>query len=217
MQVWNVLHAARWKYRTQKIAKNLSSAHHRTTLSGDIFATKACVDNRKKNLLNSNISSTCFHNYGELRPIGGWDRFTNLRHPSKFQWVSGLGFVILITAPTSLNGGQTHCARCLAVSWASTLYIHFRGPLPSNGILPHAKFTFRLSLAFRSYICSVTARHSSSGCQPNFAAFRRRRYPYSAGRPSRGASAHILVLIWFFRYRNCMSFHLRVSHPLNQT
>jgi len=39
--------------------------------------------------------------------------------------------------------------------------------LPSNGILPGAKFTLRPSLAF-SYISSVTARHSSSGCQPNF-------------------------------------------------
>jgi len=34
------------------------SAHHRTTLSGYIFATKAYIDNRQK-LLNSNISSTC--------------------------------------------------------------------------------------------------------------------------------------------------------------
>ena len=35
--------------------------HHRTTLSGCIFATKPCIDNRK-NLLNSNTSSTCPHN-----------------------------------------------------------------------------------------------------------------------------------------------------------
>jgi len=32
--------------------------HHRTTLSGYIFRTKACIDNRK-NLLNSYTSSTC--------------------------------------------------------------------------------------------------------------------------------------------------------------
>jgi len=31
-------------------------------LSGYIFATKARIDNRKKNLLSSNISSTCPHN-----------------------------------------------------------------------------------------------------------------------------------------------------------
>jgi len=33
--------------------------HHRTTLSGYIFGTKARIDNLKKNLLNSNTSSTC--------------------------------------------------------------------------------------------------------------------------------------------------------------
>jgi len=51
-----VLHAARWKCRTQKISKNSPSAHHRTTLSGYIFATKARINNRKKSLLSSNIS-----------------------------------------------------------------------------------------------------------------------------------------------------------------
>jgi len=61
MQVWNVLHAARWKCRTQKIAKKSPSAHHCTT-SGYIFATKAHIDNQKKNLLSSNISSRCPHN-----------------------------------------------------------------------------------------------------------------------------------------------------------
>jgi len=35
----------------QKIAKNLPSAHHHTTLLGYIFATKTHIDNRKKNLL----------------------------------------------------------------------------------------------------------------------------------------------------------------------
>jgi len=35
------------------------SVQHRTTLSGYIFATKASIDNRKKNLLKSNVSSTC--------------------------------------------------------------------------------------------------------------------------------------------------------------
>ena len=53
-----MLHVARWKCRTQKIAKNSLSGHHRTTLSGYIFATKAHIDNRKRNLLNSNISPT---------------------------------------------------------------------------------------------------------------------------------------------------------------
>jgi len=50
-----VLHAARWKYRTQKSP----FWHHRTTLSGYIFGTKACIDNWKKLVLNSNTSSAC--------------------------------------------------------------------------------------------------------------------------------------------------------------
>jgi len=47
------------------------------------------------------------------------------------------------------------------------VHIHFWRLLPPNGILPHAKLTLHPSLAF-SYIGRVTARHSCSGCQPNF-------------------------------------------------
>ena len=42
-----------------------------------------------------------------------------------------------------------------------------------------------------SRLGSVTARHSSSGRQPNFAALNRGRHLYSAGRPSGWALAHI--------------------------
>jgi len=45
------------------------SGHHPTTLSGYIFATKACIDNRKKNLLSSNISSTCTNNMVNFGPV----------------------------------------------------------------------------------------------------------------------------------------------------
>jgi len=38
-------------------------------LSGYIFANKACIDNRKKNLLSSNISSTCPHNMVNFGPV----------------------------------------------------------------------------------------------------------------------------------------------------
>jgi len=51
-----------------KMTQKSPSAHHRATLSGYIFATKACIDNRKK-FLNSNISSRCAHNmanFGQL-------------------------------------------------------------------------------------------------------------------------------------------------------
>jgi len=39
---------ARWKYRTQKSRQKSPSGHHRTTLSGYIFAPKARIDNREK-------------------------------------------------------------------------------------------------------------------------------------------------------------------------
>ena len=84
-------------------------------------------------------------------------------------------------------------------------YIYtFGGSIAPDGILPDAKFTLRPCLAF-SYIGSVrpTAKHSSSGRQPNFAVWCKEwnyrtfaelgRHLYSAGRPSRWASAHILV------------------------
>jgi len=45
------------------------SSHHRTTLSGYIFATKAHIDNREKNLLSSNISSRCPHNMVNFDPL----------------------------------------------------------------------------------------------------------------------------------------------------
>jgi len=46
----------------------------------------------------------------------------------------------------------------------------FSAALDPDRILPGAKFTLRPSIAFW-YIGSVTARHSSSGRQPNFAAW----------------------------------------------
>ena len=78
-----MLLAARCKYRTRKCSQKSPSGHHRTTLSGYIFATKACIDNRKKNLLSSNISSTRPHNMVNFGPptaeigSGVWGTPTN--------------------------------------------------------------------------------------------------------------------------------------------
>ena len=64
-----MLHAARCKCRTQKSRQKSPSGHHPTTLSGYIFATKARIDNRKKNLLSSNISPTCPRNMVNVGPL----------------------------------------------------------------------------------------------------------------------------------------------------
>jgi len=70
------------------------------------------MDNRKN--VKQQYFLHMFLQYGEGRPTNGWDRLASFGHPNKFQRVSRLGFV---TARTSLNGGQTHFTRCLAVSW----------------------------------------------------------------------------------------------------
>jgi len=49
--------------------KKSPSGHHRTTLSGYIFATKARIDNRKKILLSSIISYRCHHNMVNFGPL----------------------------------------------------------------------------------------------------------------------------------------------------
>jgi len=111
--------------------KILPSWHHRTNLSACIFATKACIDNRWKNLSNSNTSSTCPRNMLNFSPL-----------MAEMCWrVWG--------TPANFNG-----FRVLAASLHST----------------------------------------SSGRRPNFAALNRGRHLYSAGRPSRWALAHVLVL-----------------------
>ena len=87
MQVWNLLHAARCKYRTQKSRQKSPSGHHRTTSSGYIFAAKARIDNRKKSLLSSNTSSTCPHNVVNFGPVTaeiGWPFGAPLRISTGF-------------------------------------------------------------------------------------------------------------------------------------
>jgi len=159
MQVWNVV---------TRLAGNTGrkNCHMHTIaqLCQAISSQLRHISTIGKNLLNSNISSM-FLQYGKLRPTSGWDWFGSLGHASKFQRFLHLGFVT-----AAFTGGQPNFAQCLAVSWAATLCIHFPGLLPPDGISPCAKFTLHPSLAL-SYIGSVTARHSSSGHQPNFAAW----------------------------------------------
>ena len=54
-----------------------------------------------------------------------------------------------------------------------------------------AEIRWRVRFQRVSRHCNVTARHSSSGRQPSFAALNRGCHLYSAGRPSRWALVHI--------------------------
>ena len=165
--------------------------HQRTTSSGYIFATKACIDNRQKLVKQQYL----FHmppnmvNFGpSASEIGSLVCGT----PENFNGFRVLASLLQRRRSTEANQtlhdvlpspGLVHC-----------IYIFFWGGalLPRYGILTGVQFTLRPSLAL-SYIGSITARHSSSGRQPNFAALSRGRHLYSVGRPSRWALAYILV------------------------
>jgi len=107
-----VLHAARGNYSMQKIAKTSPSGHHPTTLSGYMFTTKACIDNRTKKLVKQQYLLHMSPQYGELRPTSGWDRSGSLGHPCKFQWVSHLGSV---TARHCSSGRQPNFAAFVGI------------------------------------------------------------------------------------------------------
>ena len=140
----------------QKITKKSPSAHHRTTVLGFIFATKVCMDNRKKNLLNSNIFSSPNNmaNFGQLPAEIGlpvWGTPTNFNR-----------FRVL---PSLL---QRHCST-LHDAWLSpglVHYIHiFGGCCPLKEFCQVQNSLYVPSLVF-SYIGSVTARNYSGRRQP---------------------------------------------------
>jgi len=148
MQVWNVLQAARWKCRTQKIAKNSPSGHHPTALSGYIFTTKACINNWKKTCWIA-MSPASPHNMVNFGP-SGWDLLTSLGHPSKFQRVLRLGSV---TTRHSSSGRQPNLAA-----------------LNRGGHLYSAGRPSRLAMAHILVSCSSSplSQQSQIGCLPYF-------------------------------------------------
>jgi len=134
MQVWNVLHAACWKCRTQKVA--VCAPSH--TLSGYIFTTKAHIDNRKKSLLSTNISPACPYNMVNFGLLAAEIVSLVWGIPANFN-----GFCVLASL--------LQRRRLTAFTCAGRLYIHFRRLLLCNGILPGAKFTLRPPSLVLSY------------------------------------------------------------------
>ena len=153
---------------------------------------------------NRHTSSTCPHNMtncGLLTAEIGSDGSGVWVTPANFNRFRVLAS-LLQAAATSLTGGQPNFARCLAISWAGTRYIHFRQLLAPDGILPGAKFCQVRSgqvkitskscvlLYWRCYCTALQQRASVRLCGvvqgmelPNFC---RGRHLYSAGRPSLG-------------------------------
>jgi len=94
----------------------------------------------------------------------------------------------------------------LLLGWC-TIYT-FSGTLAPDRILPGAKFTLRSSLAFSyigSFFCTALQQRASAKLRGvvqgmELQNFRRGRHLYWAGRPSRWASAHILVFFYFLDF-----------------
>ena len=108
--------------------------HHRTTLSGCIFVAKACIDNRKKNLLNIDTSSTCPHNtvnFGLLTAEICWRVWGT---PANFN-----GFCLgSVTARNSSSERQPNFA---ALNRGRHLYLAGR---PSGWALAHILVEFQM-------------------------------------------------------------------------
>ena len=132
--------------------------HHRTICRAVSSQLRHVSTIGKKILLNIDTSSTCPRNMANFTSLTAEVCLLVCGAPPNCnRFFSRLAFV---AAATSLTGGQPNFVRCLAVSWAGTLYIHFLGLLPPEGILPGAKFTLRPSLAF-SYIGSVNVQYGT--------------------------------------------------------
>ena len=122
MQVWNVLHAARWKCRTQKSRQKSPSGHHRTNLSGYIFATEARSDNRK-NFSSSNMSSRCLHNMVNFDPLAAAIRWRVWGTPANFNGFRVLaallhGNQVVGVNSAALNRGRHLCSAGRPSRWA---------------------------------------------------------------------------------------------------
>jgi len=103
-------------------------------------------------------------NFGLLMADIGWRVWGTPANFNRFRVLASL-----LQRRRSPEANQTLHDLWLSPGLVHCIYI-FGGSCPPDGILPRAKFTLCPSLAF-SYIGSVTARHSSSGPQPNFAAW----------------------------------------------
>ena len=102
-----------------------------------------------------------------------------------------------------------HCTNFSGYIFITKACIDNRKNLLSSNIsptCPHNVVNFGLLVwgspaNFHGFRILAVLLHSivvGGGCKPNFVALNRGRHLYSAGRPSRWALAHILVLIFFF-------------------
>jgi len=132
MQVWNLLHVAHWKHRTQKShQKSPSGLGTIAQLCRAISSQLRHILTIGKKLVKQQYVVHMSPQYGELRPTNGWDRSGSLRHPCKFQQASHPGSVTASGCQpnfAALNRGRHLCSAGRPSRWALahilvTLYI----------------------------------------------------------------------------------------------
>ena len=185
------------KYRTQKWRKN----RHLGTIAQLCRAVSSQlkhVSRTGKRLLKSNISCTCLHNMANFGPLAAEMGSGVWGTPANFKRVSRLAFV---TARCSPEANQTLRDVWLSPGLVHYIYI-FGGSWPDR-IWPGANSLFAQVLRWP---ISVTSLHGTPAADVSqtlqrriqgmeLRNFRRGHHLCSAGRPSRWASAHILVVI----------------------
>jgi len=193
IRIWNVLHAARWKYRMQKIAKKSPSRHHRTVCRAVSSQLRHVLTIRKK-LVKEQYLLHMSSQYGKRWPTNGWEQFESSWHPANFN-----GFRILASLlhrRRSLEANQT-----LHDIWPSPGLVHyiyiFGGTCPLTEFWQVQNSLYVLLLYWQHYCMAHQKRASPKLCGVvqgmELRNFYRGRHLYSAGWPSRWASAHILV------------------------
>ena len=118
----------------------------------------------EKNLLSSNISSICPHNMVNLGPVMAEIDWRIWGTPANFNGFCVLALLLHHCCSTEVN----HTLHDVWPSPGLVHYIYIFG-----GSCPITEFCLvqNLLCVQVSYLSSVTARHSSSGCQPNFVAW----------------------------------------------
>ena len=151
----------------------------------------------EKNLLNSNISSTCPHNTANFRSLTAEIVSLVWGTPANFNWFRVLPSLLQRRHSPEAN-------QSLHDVWLSPGLVHYIYIF--GGSCPCQNFAWcKIHFMSKSCVClyrHVTARHTSSGRQPNCGVvqgmdlqnFRRGHHLYLAGWPSRWALAHILII-----------------------
>jgi len=201
MHVWNALHAARWKYRTQKWCKKSPSGHI-TQLCWAISSQLRHILTVGKKLVKQQYVLHMSSLYGKLGPLTAEICWRVWRSPANFNRFCVMASLLLRHCSPEANQtlhdvwpspGLLYYVYIFGVSCPLTVWENFAR------CKIHSISKSCILVYWQCYCMALQQRASAKVCSvvqgmelPNF---RRGRHLYLAGRPSRWASAHILVTV----------------------